>query len=87
VFTVEPPVGRVAPPNLFDGAHSMMPALSRPHGQTSLPVPPKTGPFKAEHVRTLTCRSRIDLPPYADHSTLLATIVGASNVVVDNYRA
>ncbi len=35
---------RVAPPNLFDGAVSIEPVHSKPHGQTSLPVPPSRMP-------------------------------------------
>ena len=43
-------ISRVAPPNSFDGADSMRPAYSKPHGQTSLPVPPRTIRFCAKHV-------------------------------------
>ena len=50
-FGAEPPVRRVAPPNLFDGAPPTGLAQSRPHGQTSLPVPPTTGPFQAGQMR------------------------------------
>jgi len=36
--------------NSFDGAHSIGPAHSRPHGQTSLPVPPGIVRVQAEDV-------------------------------------
>jgi hypothetical protein len=44
--------------NLFDGAHSMGPAQSRPHGQTSLPVPPEIEPFQAKPVLAQPCSTR-----------------------------
>ena len=37
---------RVALPNSFDGAVSIGLVHSKPHGQTSLPVPPKRVPDK-----------------------------------------
>ena len=44
----------VALPNSFDGAHSIALDHSRPHGQTSLPVPPGITRPQAGHI------------PYAD---------------------
>jgi hypothetical protein len=41
VFSLGTLGGWVAPPNLFDGAASLVLNDSRPHGQTSLPVPPR----------------------------------------------
>jgi len=61
VSSVEPPVRRVAPPNSFDGAHSTELAQSRPHGQTSLPVPPKIGPFQAKQAPTRAERGHATL--------------------------
>ena len=40
--SLESLVCRVAPPNSFDGADSIGHDYPRPHGQTSLPVPPMT---------------------------------------------
>jgi hypothetical protein len=56
-------------PNSFDGARSMGPAQSRPHGQTRLPVPPKIGPFQAKQVL------RLPLPPGSAPCTVRKSIV------------
>ena len=68
-----PLMPRVAPPNSFDGAHSIEPDHSRPHGQTSLPVPPGIVPFQlASWVldprgpsREAFLGARVENPPYA----------------------
>ncbi|MCZ7371676.1 MAG: hypothetical protein O8C66_14325 [Candidatus Methanoperedens sp.] len=42
----------MAPPDLFDGADSIVPDHPRSHGQTSLPVPPAIVPFLAKQIPT-----------------------------------
>ncbi len=62
---MDPPVRRVAPPNSFDGADSMLPDYSRPHGQTSLPVPP--GPLDISGGRVPCLRLRKHAVPAIEH--------------------
>ena len=51
LFSLGSLADRVAPPNSFDGADSVGPDHSHPHGQTRLPVPPRIVPLQAKHVQ------------------------------------